>query len=32
MSAACCRLLGAETIFMVDHLRYRLDYARRAYG
>ncbi len=32
MSAACCRLLGAETIFMIDHLRYRLDYARRAYG
>jgi threonine dehydrogenase-like Zn-dependent dehydrogenase len=32
MSAACCRLLGAETIFMVDHLHYRLDYARRAYG
>lgn len=32
MSAACCRLLGAETIFMVDHLRYRLDYARRTYG
>ncbi|OBU68479.1 glutathione-dependent formaldehyde dehydrogenase [Stenotrophomonas maltophilia] len=32
MSAACCRLLGAETIFMVDHLRYRLDYAQRAFG
>ena len=32
MSAACCRLLGAETIFMVDHLPYRLDFARRTYG
>ncbi|HBK45736.1 MAG TPA: glutathione-dependent formaldehyde dehydrogenase [Xanthomonadaceae bacterium] len=32
MSAACCRLLGAATIFMVDHLRYRLDFAERTYG
>ncbi|AHY59227.1 zinc-dependent alcohol dehydrogenase [Stenotrophomonas rhizophila] len=32
MSAACCRLLGAETIFMVDHLAYRLDFAQRTYG
>ncbi|WP_303635589.1 zinc-dependent alcohol dehydrogenase [Stenotrophomonas tuberculopleuritidis] len=32
MSAACCRLLGAETIFMVDPLAYRLDFAQRTYG
>ncbi|MDV3468583.1 zinc-dependent alcohol dehydrogenase [Stenotrophomonas sp. C3(2023)] len=32
MSAACCRLLGAETIFMVDHLPYRLEFAQRTYG
>ncbi|NIJ70020.1 zinc-dependent alcohol dehydrogenase [Xanthomonas sp. 60] len=32
MSAACCRLLGAETIFMVDHLSYRLEFARQTYG
>lgn len=32
MSAACCRLLGAETIFMVDHLPYRLAFAERTYG
>jgi len=32
MSAACCRLLGAETIFMVDHLPYRLEFARQTYG
>lgn len=32
MSAACCRLLGAQTIFMVDHLAYRLDFAQRTYG
>jgi threonine dehydrogenase-like Zn-dependent dehydrogenase len=32
MSAACCRLLGAETIFMVDRLAYRLDFAQRTYG
>ncbi|AWH21537.1 MULTISPECIES: zinc-dependent alcohol dehydrogenase [Stenotrophomonas] len=32
MSAACSRLLGAESIFMVDHLPYRLDFAQRTYG
>ena len=32
MSAACCRLLGAETIYMVDHLPYRLEFARQTYG
>lgn len=32
MAAACCRMLGAERIFMVDELDYRLDFARMAYG
>jgi len=32
MSAACARLLGVERIFMIDHHRYRLDFAARAYG
>ncbi|WP_374012575.1 zinc-dependent alcohol dehydrogenase [Pseudoxanthomonas koreensis] len=32
MAAACARMLGAETIFMVDHNPYRLEFARRAYG
>ncbi|MEW6168356.1 MAG: zinc-dependent alcohol dehydrogenase [Pseudomonadota bacterium] len=32
MSAACARLLGVERIFMVDHHRYRLDFAARTYG
>ena len=32
MSAACARMLGAEQIFMVDELQYRLDFAREAYG
>jgi threonine dehydrogenase-like Zn-dependent dehydrogenase len=32
MSAACARMLGAETIFMVDHHAYRLGYAHRQYG
>ena len=32
MSAACCRLLGAETIYMVDHLPYRLAFAEQTYG
>jgi len=32
MSAACAKMLGAETIFMVDHHRYRLDFARETYG
>lgn len=31
MTAACCRMLGAESIFMVDHHQYRLDYARQQY-
>ncbi len=31
MSAACARLLGAETIFMIDHHPYRLEFARQAY-
>ena len=32
MSAACARMLGAEQIFMVDHLDYRLAYAQQTYG
>lgn len=32
MSAACCRMLGAERIFMVDHHAYRLQFAAQAYG
>ena len=32
MSAACARLLGAEQIFMVDEVPYRLEFARQAYG
>ncbi|MCG2577473.1 glutathione-dependent formaldehyde dehydrogenase [Dechloromonas sp. XY25] len=32
MSAACARLLGAETIFMVDHHDYRLAFAEERYG
>jgi threonine dehydrogenase-like Zn-dependent dehydrogenase len=31
MSAACARLLGAEQIFMVDELAYRLAFARQVY-
>ena len=31
MAAACARMLGAETIFMVDHHPYRLDFARQLY-
>lgn len=31
MAAACARLLGANQIFMVDHHRYRLDFAVGAY-
>ena len=31
MAAACARMLGAETIFMVDHHQYRLDFAKEAY-
>jgi threonine dehydrogenase-like Zn-dependent dehydrogenase len=32
LSAACARMLGAQTIFMVDGNDYRLDFARDAYG
>jgi threonine dehydrogenase-like Zn-dependent dehydrogenase len=32
MSAASSRMLGAETIFMIDHNPYRLEFARTAYG
>ena len=32
MSAACARMLGAETIFMIDHNPYRLEFARDTYG
>lgn len=32
MAAACARMLGVETIFMVDHNDYRLEFARRTYG
>lgn len=31
MSAACARMLGATTIFMVDHHAYRLEFARQTY-
>lgn len=31
MTAACARMLGAETIFMVDHHPYRLEFARKTY-
>ena len=32
MAAACCRMLGAEQVFMVDHHAYRLDFAAATYG
>ena len=32
MAAACCRMLGAEHIFMVDHHPYRLAFAAENYG
>ncbi|BBD78804.1 zinc-dependent alcohol dehydrogenase [Aerosticca soli] len=32
MAAACARMLGAETVFMIDHHAYRLDFASRTYG
>jgi threonine dehydrogenase-like Zn-dependent dehydrogenase len=32
MAAACARMLGAETIFMVDHHPFRLEFAHRQYG
>lgn len=31
LSAACARMLGVETIFMIDHHQYRLDYAQATY-
>ncbi|WP_229256586.1 zinc-binding dehydrogenase [Duganella lactea] len=32
MAAACARMLGVETLFMVDHVDYRLAFAHDAYG
>ena len=32
MAAACCRMLGAERIFMVDRYPYRLEFAQATYG
>jgi len=32
MSLACARLLGAETLFVIDHHPYRLEFAAQAYG
>lgn len=32
MAAACARMMGAETIFMVDNVGYRLDFAKATYG
>ena len=32
MSAACARMLGVETIFMIDHHPYRLKFARATYN
>jgi threonine dehydrogenase-like Zn-dependent dehydrogenase len=32
MTAACCRMLGAERIFMVDRYAYRLEFAHTTYG
>lgn len=32
MAAACARMLGVETIFMIDELQYRLDFAAAQYG
>lgn len=32
MAAACARMLGAERIFMIDHHRYRLEFAQQTYG
>ncbi|MCB5186760.1 glutathione-dependent formaldehyde dehydrogenase [Methylobacillus caricis] len=31
MAAACARMLGVETIFMIDDLQYRLDFAAERY-
>ena len=32
MAAACARLKGARTIYMIDHHPYRLEFAGRTYG
>ncbi|MFP5390452.1 MAG: zinc-dependent alcohol dehydrogenase [Gammaproteobacteria bacterium] len=32
MAAACARMLGIETIFMVDHHPFRLQFAQEQYG
>jgi threonine dehydrogenase-like Zn-dependent dehydrogenase len=32
MAAACARLLGAETLYMIDHHDYRLRFAEQTYG
>lgn len=32
MAAASARMLGVETIFMIDHHPYRLEFARSTYG
>ena len=32
MASACARMLGAETIYMIDHNDYRLAFARATYG
>jgi len=32
MAAMCARHLGAQTIFMIDHNDYRLQYAQQEYG
>lgn len=32
MTAACARMLGAETIFVIDHHPYRLEFARQTYN
>lgn len=32
LAAACAKMLGAEQIFIVDHNKYRLDYAKQTYG
>ncbi|MPS98055.1 MAG: glutathione-dependent formaldehyde dehydrogenase [Pseudomonas sp.] len=32
MSALCARFLGAEMIFMVDEIDYRLEFAKQTYG
>ncbi|WP_312374799.1 zinc-dependent alcohol dehydrogenase [Delftia acidovorans] len=32
MSALCARFLGAEIIFMVDEIDYRLEFAKQTYG